>query len=132
MNNYEKKLDALIDALGFDVETIVDRKETPISKQSGVNKIASCAFGDLVCDGQGAWKRGQDECYYLKPSLNADYKLTKRDSPPFEQIGAYSFTKPMVENIIEILGDHTVGRNGHNNDDVFGLISKLEGMIEND
>jgi hypothetical protein len=83
MNNIEKKLDALIDALGFDVKTLVDRKETPIGKRMGESGITSCVrYGKtngLVINGDGSYKRGKDECYYLKPSLNIEYKLTKRE-----------------------------------------------------
>ena len=59
MNNTERKLDALIDALGFDVEDVVD----------------SVFIG---CYG------GRDE--YRSQVVN--YKLTKRDKSPFEVYAA--------------------------------------------
>jgi hypothetical protein len=75
-------LRALIDALGFEVEKTVDTKETPISKQSGLNRITASTMtmthNDLAIDNQGAYKRGDDECYYLRASMEVDYKLTKR------------------------------------------------------
>lgn len=81
MTNTEKKLDALIDALGFDVTITVDTKETPISKQSGINRLAIGVMGiksGLVTDGCGVYKRGDDECYYLEASRDTDYKLTRK------------------------------------------------------
>jgi hypothetical protein len=81
MSNTEKKLDALIDALGFDVEKTVDTRETPISKQSGLNRMAVAVLtmgcNDLATTNGNEYKRGDDDCYYLKASLDVDYKLTK-------------------------------------------------------
>jgi hypothetical protein len=82
MNNTDKLLRAFIEASGFEIETLVDRKETPISKQLGEYGIASCdrygKINDLVINGDGSYKRGDDECYYLRASLDIDYKVTKK------------------------------------------------------
>ena len=40
MNNYEKKLDALIDALGFDVEDIIGKEL--VGSYAGVEKFRDC------------------------------------------------------------------------------------------
>lgn len=47
-----------------------------------------------------------------------------------ESLYRHQFTTLMVKNIIEVLGNHTVARNGHNNDDVLELINNLEAMID--
>jgi len=85
MTNEMKLLMALCDALGFDVEKLVDTKETPISEQNGKNRIAShiVTFGGLAIDlatnrADGGFKRGDDGCYFLKASMDIDYKLTKK------------------------------------------------------
>jgi len=82
MTDEMKLLRAFIEASGFDVKELVDTKLTPISKQSGMNRIA---FGALTmgCNGLATisgneYKRGDDECYYLKASLDVDYKVTKK------------------------------------------------------
>ncbi len=85
MNNCEKLLRAFIEASGYSIEKLVDRKETVISKQSGINRITisalSCGVSGLVVDNTGAFKRGEDECYYLKPTLDVDFKVTKKLTP---------------------------------------------------
>ena len=82
MNNTEKLLRAFIEASGFDIEELVDTKQTPISKQSGLHRITSSAItmknSNLVVESDGAYKRGDDECYYLKASFDVDYKVTKK------------------------------------------------------
>jgi hypothetical protein len=60
MNNTEKKLDALIDALGFDVEEVVTTVHPPFS-------IMKACFTDRY-NQQG-------------PVHTVNYKLTKRDEP---------------------------------------------------
>lgn len=83
MSNEMKLMMALCDALGFEVEKVVDTKETPISEQSGKNRIAASimSFGtevDLaVVPSTGEWKRGTNGCYYLRPSMEVDYKVIK-------------------------------------------------------
>lgn len=83
MNDTHKLLLAFIEASGFDVEKFVDRTETPISKQSGENMARmgrhTMSDVDLAFDNKGKYKRGDDDCYYLKPSLNVDYKVTKKE-----------------------------------------------------
>ena len=119
MNNTDKLLRAFIEASGFDIEKLVDTKLTTISKQSGINRITSSAMtmreSGLATVNGNEYKRGDDECYYLKPSLDIDYKVTKK-------VGHYEFTKHMIENIIGVL-------EGHDNDDVHILINNLEVMI---
>lgn len=81
MNNTDKLLRAFIEASGFEIKKIVDTKETPISKQSGLNRIFANAFSaknDLAINSDGSYKRGDDECYYLKASMEVDYKVTKK------------------------------------------------------
>ena len=89
MTDEMKLLRAFIEASGFDVEMTIDRTETPISKQSGENRIAACSMttshGDLVVE-RGEFKRGEDGCYFLMPSLNVDYELTKKPSKPSSYI----------------------------------------------
>jgi len=109
MSNIEKKLDALIDALGFDVETLIDTKETPISKQSGLNRITSGALtmtkSGLATDSTGTLKRGDDECYYLVASFDVDYKLTKRiDNLPLDCV--VNFVLSHREDIINDINDY--------------------------
>ncbi len=62
MNNTEKKLDALIDALGFDVEEVVTTVHPPFS-------IMKACFTDRY-NQQG-------------PVHTVNYKLTKRDKPVY-------------------------------------------------
>ena len=81
MNNTEKLLRAFIEAQGYEVQALIDRKETPISKQSGESAVVACMYGKahgLVVNNDGGYKRGDDECYYLEPSLFVDYKVTKK------------------------------------------------------
>lgn len=77
-----KLLRAFIEASGYEIEKIIDRTETPISKQSGINRITAGSMSmkgsGLAVDSTGAFKRGDDECYYLKPSLNVDYEVTRK------------------------------------------------------
>jgi len=80
MNNTDKLLkllEAFIEASGFDIETIVDTKLTPISKQAGVHMIATRRYSELETINGNEYKRGDDECYYLKSSLDVYYKVTK-------------------------------------------------------
>ena len=83
MNNTDKLLRALIEASGYEIEKIIDTKETPISKQSGLNRIAVSAMTmvrtDLAIDNSGEYKRGDDECYYRNASMEVDYKVTKKE-----------------------------------------------------
>lgn len=77
-----KLLRAFIEASGYEIENVVDTKETPITKQSGVNRITlktlSMQDSGLVTDHTGAYKRGLCGCYYLKPSLAVDYEVTNK------------------------------------------------------
>jgi len=105
MNNIEKKLDALIDALGFDVE-----------------EVGNIAYGEIVPLGKMAvgcadkdWEYFPDEEVYKEVLSRFIYKLTKK-------VRHYELTKPMIENIIGVL-------EGHDNDDVHILINNLEVMI---
>ena len=63
MNNCEKKLDALIDALGFDVEVSMTKKGRPYAS------FASSPAGVDV------YKLDDDLCY----ECDSNYKLTKRN-----------------------------------------------------
>jgi hypothetical protein len=63
MNNIEKKLDALIDALGFDVEVSMTKKGRPYAS------FASSPAGVDVY-------KLDDDLYY---ECDSNYKLTKRD-----------------------------------------------------
>ena len=49
---------------------------------------------------------------------------------PKEKETDFTFTKSMVQGIIDELGNHTVASNGHNNDDVITMINNLEAMID--
>jgi len=79
----DKLLRAFIEAQGYEIEKLIDTKETPISRQSGeVRASVSRHTGitsDLAVNSDGSYKRGDDECYYLEPSLSVDYKVTKKD-----------------------------------------------------
>ena len=71
MSNTEKKLDALIDALGFDVEEVrlkIKPEHLPLN-----------GFGDHLYDTSGTVNG-----YYLSTHV-VDYKLTKRIEPSPEQ-----------------------------------------------
>ena len=86
MNNIEKKLDALIDALGFDVETDVDYQERRISK-TFARTVNSSIYGrenglTLMCvKGEGGLLDIDENDMYLarltKPIVN--YKFSARD-----------------------------------------------------
>lgn len=89
MNNLEKKLDALIDALGFDVEVTRDFKELEISESEGHRIIERTRHGthcshELKAGGgdgpyQNQFKRGENNSYFRRlkdPVIN--YKLTKK------------------------------------------------------
>jgi len=71
-----------IAASGFSIEKIIDTKVTTVSKQAGTARIFACSFGmkdnglDTV-DGN-KYKRGKNDCYYLKASMSVDYKVTKK------------------------------------------------------
>ena len=85
MNNIEKKLDALIDALGFDVEITKDYKAKKLTKDQA-RRHFTCGQGN-----QSDWSllkhlNGQDyviddDGMYLERlvSPNIDFKLTKRN-----------------------------------------------------
>lgn len=120
MNNTDKLLRALIDALGFDVEKIITHNETPITKQMGELKIfqgRSNSNGDdgLVTVGNhGPYKRGDDECYYLDGGTDIDYKVTKKkpqvcfdvDSPEWNAIVTFVLNQADdIEHGIEGYGD---------------------------
>ena len=93
MNNTDKLLRAFIEASGYEIEEIVDIKETPISKQSGLNRLTvstiTMARTDLAIDNNGEYKRGDDECYYLKASMEVDYKVTKKEVDYKEVLSKY-------------------------------------------
>ena len=103
MDNTEKLLRAFIEASGYEIETLIDRKETPISKQLGESGIAACAMhgktNGLVSNG-GAYKRGDDGCYYLKPSLEVDCKVTKKGN-------LFILTDAQLDKLQDVLADHS-------------------------
>ena len=73
MDNSEKLIRALIDKLGYKVVEIFDRTETPVAYQH--------AFHDkdnLVIDISGQYKRGPDDCYYIKSSQDVKYQLIEK------------------------------------------------------
>lgn len=88
MDNTEKLLRAFIEASGYDIEKTIDTKLTPISKQSGLNRITAGALtmarNNLATVNGNEYKRGDDECYYLEGSLDVDYKVTKKPQPCFD------------------------------------------------
>ena len=114
MNNIEKKLDALIDALGFDVETDVDYQERRISK-TFARTVNSSIYGrenglTLMCvKGEGGLLDIDENDMYLarltKPIVN--YKLSARG-----QFNEAKAMVPMTVNseawaaIVEYMGDH--------------------------
>ena len=92
MNNTEKKLDALIEALGFDCEKIITHNETPISNQSGMARIELIRCGRVVEDlviVSGKYKQGDDECYYIANDPVIDYKVTKKDSVNNDKLSSF-------------------------------------------
>lgn len=101
-----KLLRAFIEASGFDVEDVVDTKLTPISKQSGKNRITAFALtgqlnGLATVDGN-KYKRGDGECYYLKPSFEIDYKVTKKKKQVNNKyLMAYSALKSQIEALMD-------------------------------
>tara|TARA_R110000851_G_scaffold43718_1_gene107885 strand:- start:78 stop:368 length:291 start_codon:yes stop_codon:yes gene_type:complete len=64
MNNIEKKLDALIDALGFDVEEV----------RSPLDDFA-------VSEWNNKWRNANTSHVPPKPTATINYKLTKRNDP---------------------------------------------------
>ncbi len=78
MNNTDKLLRAFIEASGYEIEKTVDDKSTPISKQSGIEKIKDTKGKGLLFNYNG-YVRGKDGCYYIEPSYNVDYKVTKKE-----------------------------------------------------
>ena len=111
MSNTEKKLDALIDALGFDVELSMTKKGRP--------------YGSLASSPAGVEVYKLDDGLYYE--CDSNYKLTKRIDEE-----RFTFTRYMIKDLIEVLGCHTVASNGHNNDDILTTISNLEAMINNE
>ena len=86
MCNVEKKLDALIEALGFDIERTLDRKEHEIPESEGHAHMRSEQFGNspafqwtLVLGRGMALKRGKNNSYFraLK-SPEVTFTLKKR------------------------------------------------------
>lgn len=94
MNNTEKLLRAFIEAQGFEIERIVNTKEVSIPRNSGL-----AVHHNLAVDNQGAYKRGDDECYYLKASMEVDYKVTKKPLIKDIIIGGLPLTQ-YITNII--------------------------------
>jgi len=84
MSNTEKKLDALIEALGFDIETSVDRQEKEITEEEGhrlikiEQKLSGITKHRLISI-SGRYKRGED-CSYFKElaSPEVTFSLKKR------------------------------------------------------
>lgn len=86
MNNIEKKLDALIEALGFDIERTVDRKMKEISEKEGLyiinqNRYSQNKEFSLAREGDMTMrlKRGKKNSYfkYLN-SPEVTFTLKKR------------------------------------------------------
>ncbi len=103
MNNTDKLLRAFIEASGFEIEEVA----TTITKErkeflESENMLLTLAIESAV-----------------------DYKVTKKSDEE-----RFTFTRYMIKDLIDVLGDHTVGSNGHNNDDVLELISNLGVMID--
>jgi len=94
----DKLLRAFIEAQGFEVKEIVDTKETPIPRRSGL-----AVHHNLAVDNQGAYKRGEDECYYLKASMEVDYKLTKREDT------ALSLLREIVKGDHDYVNEYNLG-----------------------
>jgi hypothetical protein len=120
MNNTDKLLRAFIEASGYEIEKIVDTKLTPVSKQSGINRINSSIYtlthNDLAMDCNGAYKRGDDECYYLKASFAVDYKITKRKFN----------SKPSLHKVVRQYEQGTMSY-----DEMLGRIALMEADYEN-
>jgi hypothetical protein len=80
MNNTEKKLDALIAAMGFDVEVTKDYKKHEVSKTQGEAFILNKTVGLNPVSHCGEYLRTADNGYIMAltdPVI--DYKLTKRN-----------------------------------------------------
>lgn len=88
MSNIEKKLDALIDALGFDVEEIETRIQSPIPKNIGELEIFYSRGHELDSSG-GDYKRGPEDCYYTNEYDITNYKLTKKSQTIKHGINEY-------------------------------------------
>ena len=91
MNNYEKKLDALIDALGFDVERLLDikhiyrREDLQPNGEPKENAMPNCTID------------------------NSTYKLTKRKDPLDVKYNGH-FLRQLTTNIIEMECDPTLSK----------------------
>ena len=96
MNNIEKKVDALIAALGFDVETTLDYQERKIPKSMASDYFKAQPFGhkptkrlktELGGMGQSAYLVDGNGLYTeLLSSPVVNYKLTKRDANKSTQL----------------------------------------------
>ena len=118
MNNTEKKLDALIDALGFDVEE-VERGSVMVSKDEGERMIranSATASYSLISD-RGEYRRGDDDCYFSVAGVTTDYKLTKRKFN----------SKPTLHKIIREYENE-----GMSASEMIGRIMLMEGVTNED
>ena len=96
MNNCEKKLDALIDALGFDVERVTtNRDEVEDYKAHRDCVIGSCQVGMIPIGN--------------RPKPKYDYKLTKRANPLDVKYNGVTLRK-LTGNIIDIECNPTLSK----------------------
>ena len=89
-NNTDKLLRAFIEASGFDIEKVFDTKETTISEREGLRRIAEslvCAPNHNLVVVNGQYKRGADGCYYIKASIEVDYKVTRKGEDHWDYCG---------------------------------------------
>ena len=63
-------------------------------------------------------------------TISHKYSPEEFEPLDFTVRGSFTLTRGQINNIINVLGDHAVAHNGHNNDDVLNLINNLEGLIE--
>jgi hypothetical protein len=106
MNNTEKLLRAFIEASGYEVDEV----DTSVKFYKA---------DDIDRDG--------DPYVDAVPTVvsSIDYKVTKKADEE-----RFTFTRYMIKDLIEVLGNHTVARDGHNNDDVIAIINSLEAVID--
>ena len=92
MNKLEKKLDALIHALGFDVETLNTKTYGHARELNHSERMFNGTRGELEFQGEGLYK---------EVTRHTNYKLTKR-TDPLDVLYDGVTLRQLAENIIEL------------------------------
>ena len=122
MNNLEKKLDALIDALGFDVETTLDYQERKISESEAMrinNRPCGVPSDYVVATNRGQMLDIDSEGMYtrLLHTPIIDYKLTKKNY----------INKPTIHKLVRKFERQDITAS-----ELIGQIMLMEGVTDED